>query len=293
MNGNLIGLISKHEKTFSKGQRRIAQFITEHSDEAAFMTALRLGEEVGVSESTVVRFAAELGFDGYPQLQKAMQELIRSKLTIVERLEVTRARMSEDNLLRNVATGDINNIRRTMEEIDEKTFFEAVDTLVNARQIYVFGAGSCKALTSFFTHYLKMLLGGRVQMLTASSQSEIFEEMLDIGAQDAVIGISFPRYSSKAATTLHYAHSKGAGVVAITDSRLSPIAPYATSLLLAHSDMAAVVDSLVAPMSIINALIVAISLRTMDKNRGKLEELEHLWNTYKVYEKMDGTENTQ
>ncbi len=292
MTGNLIGLISAHEKDFSKGQRRIAAFITAHCDEAAFMTALRLGDEVGVSESTVVRFAAELGFDGYPQLQKAMQELIRSKLTIVERLDVTRARMDEKNLLRNVATGDINNIRQTMDELDEDTFFAAVDTIVNARQIYVFGAGSCKALTSFFTHYLKMLLGGRVQMLTASSQSEIFEEMLDIGEQDAIIGISFPRYSSKAATTLHYAQSKNAGVIAITDSHLSPIAPYATSLLLAHSDMASVVDSLVAPLSIINALIVAISLRTMNKSRDKLEELERLWNTYKVYEKVDETENS-
>ncbi len=291
MKSNLIGLISAHEKDFSKGQRRIAAFITDHCDEAAFMTALRLGDEVGVSESTVVRFAAELGFNGYPQLQKAMQELIRSKLTIVERLDVTRARMNDKNLLRNVATGDINNIRQTMDELNEDTFFRAVDTLVHARHIYVFGAGSCKALTSFFTHYLKLLLGGRVQMLTAASQSEIFEEMLDIGPQDAIIGISFPRYSSKAATTLHYAHAKGARVVAITDSLLSPIAPYAGSLLLAHSDMASVVDSLVAPMSIINALIVAISLRTMDQNRSKLEELEQLWNTYKVYEKVDETES--
>ena len=291
MTSNLIGLINKHEQHFSKGQRRIAQFITEHCDEAAFMTALRLGDEVGVSESTVVRFATELGFDGYPQLQKAMRELIRTKLTIVERLEVSRSRMDEGSLLRNIASGDINNIRRTMEDLDEKTFFEAVDTLVDARRIYVFGAGSCKALTSFFTHYLKMLLGGRVQMLTASSQSEIFEEMLDISEQDAIIGISFPRYSSRAATTLHYAHSKGAGVIAITDSRLSPIAPCATSLLLAHSDMPSIVDSLVAPMSIINALIVAISLRTMNENRQKLEELEYLWNTYKVYEKVDETEN--
>ena len=291
MTSNLIGLINKHEQHFSKGQRRIAQFITEHCDEAAFMTALRLGDEVGVSESTVVRFATELGFDGYPQLQKAMRELIRTKLTIVERLEVSRSRMDEGSLLRNIASGDINNIRRTMEELDEKTFFEAVDTLVDARRIYVFGAGSCKALTSFFTHYLKMLLGGRVQMLTASSQSEIFEEMLDISEQDAIIGISFPRYSTRAATTLHYAHSKGAGVIAITDSRLSPIAPCATSLLLAHSDMPSIVDSLVAPMSIINALIVAISLRTMNENRQKLEELEYLWNTYKVYEKVDETEN--
>lgn len=291
MKGKLIALINAHENDFSKGQRRIAQFIIEHGDEAAFMTALQLGKRVDVSESTVVRFAAELGFSGYPQLQRAIQEHIRSKLTIVERLEVTRARMTEQNLLRNVATGDINNIRRTMEEMDEAAFFDAVETLVNARQIYVFGAGSCKALTSFFTHYLKMLLGGRIQMLTASGQNEIFEEMLDIAPQDAIIGISFPRYSSKAATTLHYARSKGASVVAITDSPLSPIAPSATSLLLAHSGTESIVDSLVAPMSIINALIVAISLRTMDKSRGKLEELEHLWNTYKVYENVDETEN--
>ncbi|MBQ4612390.1 MAG: MurR/RpiR family transcriptional regulator [Clostridia bacterium] len=293
MKGNLIALINAHEKEFSKGQRRIAQYIIEHCDEAAFMTALRLGEEAQVSESTVVRFATELGFEGYPQLQRAVQEHIRSKLTIVERLEVTRARMNEQNLLQNVAKGDIGNIRRTMEEMDETAFFDAVDTLVNARQIYVFGAGSCKALAGFLTHYLKMLLGGRVQIISSSSQNEIFEEMLDIGPQDAIIGISFPRYSSKAATTLHYAQSKGAGVVAITDSPLSPIAPYASSLLLAHSGTTSIVDSLVAPMSIVNALIVAISLRTMDQSRGKLEELEHLWNTYKVYEKMDETENAQ
>lgn len=291
MNTSLTGRIHAQENQFSKGQRRIARFITEHYDEAAFMTAFRLGEEVGVSESTVVRFAAELGFDGYPQLQKAMQEMIRRKLTVVQRLEVARAHMADDEVLRSVTAGDIHNIRQTMEEIDEAAFFAAVDAILHARQLYVFGAGSCKALAGFLTHYLQMLLGGRVHLVSAASQSEIFEEMLDVDEQDAVIGISFPRYSSKAATTMHYAHAKGCPVIAITDSVLSPIAPFASSLLLAHSDMASVVDSLVAPLSVINALIVAISLKTMDRNRPKLEELERLWNDYKVYESMDETEN--
>ncbi len=291
MKSSLSALITAHEDGFSKGQRRIAAFITEHYDEAAFMTAARLGEKVGVSESTVVRFAAQLGFEGYPQLQKAMQELIRSKLTIVQRMEVTRARVTDEQVLREVATGDINNIRQTLEEMDLKAFDSAVDAVVKARHIYVFGAGSCKALASFLTHYLQMLLGGSAHLITAASQSEIFEELLDISEQDAVIGISFPRYSSKAAKTLHYAHSKGVPVIAITDSILSPIAPYASSLLLAHSDMASLVDSLVAPLSVINALIVAISLKTMDRNYKKLEELEYLWKTYGVYETMDEAGN--
>lgn len=290
MNTTLTGLIEAHTPQFSKGQRRIAAFITQHYDEAAFMTAARLGEEVGVSESTVVRFATELGFAGYPQLQKAIQELIRSKLTIVQRLDVTRARMEEGDVLRQVASSDISNIRRTMEELDTDTFYSAVDRIVNARQVYVFGAGSCKALAAFFTHYLQMLLGGQVHRITVSSQSEIFEEMLNISPEDAVIGISFPRYSKKAVQTLHFAHSRGAGIVAITDSPLSPIASLANDLLTAHSDMASVVDSLVAPLSVINALIVAISLRTMERTRPKLEELERLWHRYGVYQSVEEME---
>ena len=290
MTANLTRLISQHEHEFSKGQRRIARFITEHYDEAAFMTAFRLGEEVGVSESTVVRFAAQLGFDGYPQLQKAVQELIRSKLTVVQRLEVARARMSDDEVLHSVATADINNIRRTLETIDRAAFDRAVESLVGARHIYIFGLGSCKPLAGFLTHYLQMLLGGRIHPITASSQNEIFEEMLDLDERDAVIGISFPRYSSRAAKTLHFAKTRGASVIAITDSLLSPLAPYATALLLAHSDMVSVVDSLVAPLTIINALIVAVSLKTMDENRPKLEQLEQLWHTYNVYEFVDETE---
>ena len=292
MKTTLTGLIEAHAPQFSKGQRRIADFITGHYDEAAFMTAARLGEEVGVSESTVVRFATELGFEGYPQLQKALQELIRSKLTVVQRLDVTRARMADDEVLHHVAVSDINNIRRTLDSLDNAVFYDAVDRIVNARQVYVFGAGSCKALASFFTHYLQMLLGGKVHVIIAASQSEIFEEMLDVSDRDVVVGISFPRYSSKAVNTLHYAHSKGAGIIAITDSPLSPIAAHATALLTAHSDIASVVDSLVAPMSVINALLVAVSLRTVEQTRPKLEELERLWREYGVYQPMDEKEDT-
>ncbi len=293
MKTTLTGLIECNEQHFSKGQRRIAAYITAHYDEAAFMTAARLGTEVGVSESTVVRFATQLGFDGYPELQKAMQELVRSKLTILQRLDLTRSRMREEDVLHQVFTSDVHNLRHTLEELDKEVFLRGVDAIVGARQVYVFGAGSCKALAGFLTHYLKILLGGRVHMLSASSQSEIFEEMLDIDEQDVVIGISFPRYSSKAAKTLHYAHTKGASTVGLTDGPLSPIAPFADALLTAHSDMAAVVDSLVAPLSVINALIVAVSLRTMDRVRPKLEELERLWGDYQVYQTVDETENEQ
>ena len=288
-NTTLMGLMDAHAPKFSKGQRRIADYITHHYDEAAFMTAAKLGEEVGVSESTVVRFATELGFDGYPQFQKALQELIRSKLTIVQRLDVTRARMQDDEVLKQVALSDINNIRRTIEDLDDSVFYDTVDRIVNARQVYVFGAGSCKHLAGFLTHYLQLLVG-KARRVTVASPSQICEQMIDLSPEDVVIGISFPRYSKISVQAMHYAHSKGATVVALTDSALSPIAPYATNLLTAHSDMASVVDSLVAPMSVINALIVAISLRTMERTRAKLEELEQLWNSYEVYQSVDGAE---
>ena len=288
-NTTLMGLMEAHTAKFSKGQRRIADFITHHYDEAAFMTAAKLGEEVGVSESTVVRFATELGFAGYPQFQKALQELIRSKLTSVQRLDVTRARMQDNEVLKQVALSDINNIRHTIEDLDDAIFYDTVDRIVNARQVYVFGAGSCKHLAAFMTHYLQLLVG-KARRVTVASPSQICEQMIDLSPEDVVIGISFPRYSKISVQAMHYAHSKGATVVALTDSALSPIAPYATNLLTAHSDMASVVDSLVAPLSVINALIVAISLRIIDQTRPKLEELERLWNSYEVYQSVDGAE---
>ena len=286
MKTNLIAHISEHAAGFSKGQKRIAQYIQEHYESAAFMTAFKLGETVGVSESTVVRFAAELGFDGYPQLQKAMQELIRSKLTTVQRIEVTRARMADDEVLDNVMAYDMANIRQTLEELPRDVFYQAVDAIVEARRGYIFGAGSCRALANFLAYYLKLLLPD-IHLIYTSSETEILEEMLQIGEQDAIIGLSFPRYSSKAVKTVHFAHSRQAKIIAITDSVLSPIAEYASYLLLAHSDMATIVDSLVAPLSIINALLVAVSLKKMDSNAARLTELEQLWETYQVFQPFE------
>lgn len=290
MKSNLTTLILSHMAEFSKGQKRIAHYILEHYDEAAFMTALRLGETVGVSESTVVRFAAELGFDGYPELQKAIQELIRSKLDSIQRIEVTRSRMADDEVLDSVMSYDMANIRQTLDELPRDTFYNAVDAIIHARKIYIFGAGSCRSLSNFTAYYLKQLLSD-IHLVYTSSQIEILEEMFAINEQDVIVALSFPRYSSKAGKTVHFAHSRKAKVIAITDSLLSPIAEYADYLLLAHSDMAAIVDSLVAPLSIINALIVAISVKTLDTNRDKLMELERLWDSYSVYEK--DTEETE
>ena len=288
MKTDLIHHMETHSAGFSKGQKRIAAFITEHYDEAAFMTACKLGERVDVSESTVVRFATELGFAGYPQLQKAMQELIRSRLTSIQRIEVTKARMSDDQVPEQVMAYDIANIRQTLEELPRDVFFRAVEAMVNARRVYIFGAGSCRALANFAAYYLKLLLPD-VHLIYTSSQAEIFEEMLSIDERDALLGISFPRYSSKAVKTLHYAHTRGAQVVAITDSELSPIADYATHLLLAHSDMPSIVDSLVAPLSVINALTVAISLRKLEEDRPVLTTLEQLWKDYQVYQPFADT----
>lgn len=286
MKSNLTTLIYERMNSFSKGQKRIAEYISEHADEAAFMTAYRLGEQVGVSESTVVRFAAELGFDGYPELQKAMQELIRSKLNSIQRIEVTKARMNDDEVLDNILSYDMANLRQTLDELPRQTFYEAVDALIHARKVYIFGAGSCRALANFTAYYLKMLLGD-IHLVYTSSEMEILEEMFHINENDVLIGLSFPRYSSKAVKTMHFAHSRKAKIIAITDSQLSPIASYADYLLLAHSDMATIVDSLVAPLSIINALTVAVAVKTLDTNRSKLEELENLWESYRIYTKTD------
>ena len=280
---DLIAHITSRMTEFSKGQRLIASYILEHYDTAAYMTAYVLGETVGVSESTVVRFATELGFSGYPRLQKAMQELVRSNLTSVQRVDVTRARMRDDEVLEKVMSYDIANLRQTLAELDPAVFEGSVEALVSARRVFIFGAGSCRALANFLAYYLKMLLPD-VRLISASGETEMLEEMFPISAEDAIIGISFPRYSARAVKAMHFAHSRGARVIAVTDSTRSPIADFATYLLLAHSDMAALVDSLVAPMSVINALTIAISLRRMDDNRERLSELESLWETYQVYQ---------
>ncbi len=285
MTMDLITHITNEMPSFSKGQRRIASYILEHYDEAAFMTAYRLGETVGVSESTVVRFATELGFSGYPQLQKAVQKLIRSKLTSVQRVEVSRSRMRDDEVLESVMTYDMANIRQTLEEMPHEVFNGAVEALVNARHVYVFGAGSCRALAQFAAFYLKLLLPD-IRLINTSNVTEVLEELYPIGEQDALLVVSFPRYSSRSVKAAHFAHSRGAKVIAVTDSILSPVAELSSSLLLAHSDMPTIVDSLAAPLSVINALLVAISLKRADENRHRLTELEELWEAYQIYQPL-------
>ena len=282
----LMTLIRDRMSRFSKGQKRIASYILEHYEEAAFLTACRLGKTVGVSESTVVRFAAELGFEGYPELQQAMQEMIRSRLTSVQRVEVTRSRMADNEVLDHVMSCDIHNVRRTLDELPRDTFYAAVEALVSAKRVYVFGAGSCRALANFAAYYLKLLLPD-LHLIYTNSGMEILEEMMTIGPEDTLLGLSFPRYSSKTVSALHFAHDRGAKVIAITDSRLSPIAPYATYLLLAHSDLATIVDSLVAPLSILNSLIVAVSLRRQEANQAALSDLERMWAAYGVYQPFE------
>lgn len=282
MEDNLLACMDKHAAEFSKGQRRIAEYIRAHYETAAFMTAFKLGETVGVSESTVVRFAAQLGFEGYPQLQRAMQKLTRSRLTSVQRVEVARDRMADDEVAQTVMSCDIQNIRKTLSELPADSFARAVEALVSARRVYIFGAGSCQALAGFMAFYMNYLVPD-AKLITPAGQAEILEQIIHIDEQDVVLGISFPRYSTRAANTLQFAKSRGARVIAITDSAVSPIARLADECLLAHSDMATIVDSLVAPMSIINALLVAVSLKRMEENQEVLSQLEELWETHNVY----------
>ena len=283
MNKNLLTRINEMKSGFSKGQRLIAGFITEHYDKAAFMTAAKLGNTVGVSESTVVRFATELGYDGYPKMQKAMQEMIRDKLTSVQRIEVTQSRISGGNVLENVLSKDIEKIRRTIEETSKEDFENAVNAIAKARTIYIFAVRSSAALASFLGYYYSLIFEN-VKIINNYGETEIYEKLFRISSDDVIIGISFPRYSNAAIQALTFAKRRGAGVIALTDSASSPIAAVADHVLIAKSDMAAVVDSLVAPLSMINALIVATVLRMDDEVKHTFGMLESIWEEYDVYQ---------
>lgn len=284
---NLLAVrIQNKMDDFSKGQKRIAKFIEEHYDKVAFMTASKLGATVGVSESTVVRFATEIGYSGYPQLQEAMQEMIRNKLTSVQRIEVTAGRIGDADILDSVFDQDIDVIRRTMEETSHDDFYRAVDAIISSRKIYILGARSALALATFLSYYFNLLFDN-VFLVQSTSEGEIFEQMIRIDKDDAVVGISFPRYSRKVVKAMSFAHSRGAKVVAITDSTLSPLARAADYLLLARSDIATIVDSLCAPLSLINALIVATALKKAGEVKQVFQNLEDIWDEYGVYEKVD------
>ncbi len=280
---NLLAKIDEQKKGFSKGQRLIAGFISQHYDKAAFMTASKLGSTVGVSESTVVRFATELGYEGYPQMQKAMQEMIRDKLTSVQRIEVTQSRLSGGNVLESVLNRDIDKIRKTLEETSKEDFERAVDAIAHAKTIYIFAVRSSAALASFLGYYYSLIFEN-VKVISNYGETEIYEKLFRISSDDVIIGISFPRYSNAAIQAMTFAKRRGTRVIALTDSMSSPLATVADHILIAKSDMAAVVDSLVAPLSMINALIVATVLKMEREVKDTFGTLENIWQEYDVYQ---------
>ena len=285
MNRDILTVIQENMSTFSKGQKRIANYILESYDKAAFMTASRLGKTVSVSESTVVRFAAELGYDGYPSMQRSLQKMIRNRLTSVQRIEVSNDRIGDQDLLSSVLQSDIEKIRLTLEVVDRQSFDRAVDAIVSARKIYIMGVRSSASLATFLSFYFNLIFDNVISV-AANTASEVFETMLRVGAEDVVIGVSFPRYSSRTVQAMNFARDRGATTIAITDSEASPLAPISNYTLKARSDMASFVDSLVAPLSLVNALLVAVSRKKNDDLAHTFQTLEDIWDEYGVYEKV-------
>ena len=280
---NLLREIEDKLPKFSKSQKIISKYILENYDKAAYMTASRLGSAVGVSESTVVRFALELGFEGYPEFQHSLQETVRIKLTSFQRMDVTNSLIGDGDLLSKVLNSDIDKIKRTIEEIDREAFDKSVDALVNAKNIYIVGLGSSAILASSLNHSLRMIFDS-VRLIEASSADEIYAQIMNISPDDAVVAMSFPRYSKKLISAVNFAKDSGATVIALTDSVSSPIASFADNLLVARSDMASFADSLIAPLSVINALVVAVSRKKQDELRVRLQQLEKIWDEYNVYD---------
>lgn len=289
LNNDLIQRIKKSMPRLSKGQKLIANYILEHYEKAVYLTAAKLGTIVGVSESTVVRFANELGYDGYPKFQDALEELVKSKLTAMQRLEVTTDRIDTNHVLKSVLQTDQEKISYTLEHIDEETFNIAIDKILEAKTIYILGVRSCAGIASFLGFYFNIIFPN-VRVINTNSISEMFEILHRINKDDVIIGISFPRYSKRILKALEFAKSQEATIIAITDSYISPMAKYAHHTLIGRSEMISFVDSLVAPLSIINAMIVAVSLRRKHQISSSLESLENIWMEYEVYD--DTRENT-
>ena len=283
MNVDLFTLLQQKAPTFSKGQRLLAKYITEAYDKAAFMTANRLGKTVGVSESTVVRFAVELGYDGYPCMQKAMQEMVLNRLTSVQRIEVANDRINNQDVVASVLQSDADKLRQTSELVDRDAFNAAVKAILKAKRIYVLGSRSAAPLASFLGYYLNFMFDD-VQIVTASGASEMFEKLIRVNANDVVIGFSFPRYSAATVKGAQYCRTTGATVIGFTDSHLSPLGQHSDYVLLAKSDMLSLVDSLVAPLSVVNALIVALASGREQILSKTFDALERVWDEYNVYE---------
>ena len=278
---DLMKVIQTSFHRLSKGQKIIAQYIMNNYDKAAFMTAARLGEVVGVSESTVVRFANTIGYEGYPQLQKQLQEMVRTKLTTVQRIEMTSDFSNKDSVLKNILKSDMENIRATMEEIDISSFDGAVKAIIEAKSVYIIGLRSSSTLSEFLGFYLNFLRDN-VHVVTYTI-GDIFEQLFRIGKGDLVIGITFPRYSARTIKAFEYVKSRGATTIAVTDSILSPLSSNADYTLIAKSNMESFVDSIVAPLSLLNALLVAVGIREKQNISASFASLEDIWNKYNIF----------
>lgn len=280
-NRDLMKQVQINFSRLSKGQKLIAEYILHHYEKAAFMTAAKLGEKVGVSESTVVRFADALGYDGYPKLQRALQELIKTKLTTVQRLEMSQDYVGKENIIKNVLKADIENVRATIEELNYDVFFESVNLLLNAKRIYVVGMRSSTTLAEYLGFYLNLILDN--VKIVSQGVSDIFEQLMRVSKDDVVIGIGYPRYAQKTIDALSYAKDQGSKIISITDSLLSPIAGMADYTLIARSNMASFVDSLVAPMSLINAFVIAVGMQEKASITESFNKLENIWDRFHIY----------
>ena len=288
MSTDIFAQLRQHEREFSKGQRAIARYITDCYDKAAFMTASRLGKTVGVSESTVVRFAVELGFEGYPELQKAMQEMVLNRLTSVQRIEVANDRLTGRDVLTTVLHSDMEKLRQTSETLNREDFHAAVDAALKARRVYIVGVRSTAPLATFLGYYLKYMLPD-VRVVTASGTSEMYEQLIGVDSRDAVLAFSFPRNSTSTGQGAKFCRDNGARVIGITDSRLSPLGVHCDHVLTCKSDMISLVDSLTAPLSVANALIVAIASHRERELEKTLGALERTWEQYHVYAHREGS----
>lgn len=281
-NYDIISRINEHYPRMSKSQRAIAAYIEEHYDQAVFMTAAKMGQTLGISESTVVRFAASLGYDGYPEFQKGLEEWVKDKINSVQKMGVKYGNSTQSEILTSVMNADMEKIQDTIVNLDPAAFETAVDTILEAENIYIIGLRSCEPLADFLQFYLNMIRGN-VKLIKTTSVTEIFEQMIRISEKDAIIGISFPRYSMRTLKAMEFANDRNAKVITITDSVHSPMNLYSSCNLCARSDMVSIVDSLVAPLSVINALVVALCMRRPDRAKESLQLLEDAWNNYQVY----------
>ncbi len=281
---DVIGYINEHMADFSKRQRALGEYIAKHYDKAAYMTAAQLGKNAGVSESTVVRFAAEIGFDGYQSLQKNLRVATRNQLNSLQRMELAANKIADGDILSAVLKSDIEKIISTLDEIDKEQFDGAVETLLNAENIYITGVRSAAALASFTGFYFNLLFDN-VRLINSTGADDIFEQLFRVGKNDAVLGMSFPRYSKNTVAALRYAAGCGASVIGITDNKKSPIVKFSKYCLIARSDMDSFVDSLVAPLSVVNALIVAVGMRKKKETVDTFKKMETIWAEYEVYDK--------